>query len=191
MAILIADMENLTVTYATDKKSLSAKVAALKAVDAPAEDDLDKLKALKCCVELFSCIQDLEHDFLEAVEMGFANVVAQLKVVNPELKLPTDGRLQNFLTFNIAFTLSHIKNHFLHSLTKTPLSQNSSLRSLSPLTRTFTFLSLHENSQSQIKIQIKTFNPLKLLSPQPKIELLGHLQSEMMNNTETEAKRRR
>ena len=63
----------------------------MKVIDAPTKDDPDELKSLRCRVELVARIQGLKKDFLEAVEMGFANAVAHLKVANLGLELSTDG----------------------------------------------------------------------------------------------------
>lgn len=49
------------------------------------------MKTLKTRAKLVSWIGELEQDFLKAIEMGFDNMGARLKLVNPNIELVTDG----------------------------------------------------------------------------------------------------
>ena len=63
----------------------------MKVIGAPADDEPEELKAPRFRNNLIARIQSLEQDVLEAVDNGFPNAVAQLKVANPGLELSTEG----------------------------------------------------------------------------------------------------
>jgi hypothetical protein len=72
---------------AEEKESLEE---ALKKADLPGEDEAEDLVVLRCA-GLVDRIGELEGSLVDAVKLGFDRAVAQLKLVNPGIKLNVDG----------------------------------------------------------------------------------------------------
>jgi hypothetical protein len=63
---------------------------ALKKADLSGEDEAEDLAVLRRA-DLVDRIGELEGSLVEAVKLGFERAVAQLKVVNPGIKLVVEG----------------------------------------------------------------------------------------------------
>jgi hypothetical protein len=63
---------------------------ALKKADLPGEDEAEDLAVLRRA-DLVDRIGELEGSLVDAVRLGFDRAVAQLKVVNPDIKLNVEG----------------------------------------------------------------------------------------------------
>jgi hypothetical protein len=72
---------------AEEKMSLEE---ALKKADLPGEDEVEDLAVLRRA-DLVDKIGELEGSLVDTVKLGFDRVVAQLKVVNPDIELNVEG----------------------------------------------------------------------------------------------------
>lgn len=78
-------------TISLGKKTLEDLVTALRASSSPVEDELEELRELVTRAELIAKYQVDMNDDMASVELGFENVVAQLKILNSEVNLRTKG----------------------------------------------------------------------------------------------------
>ncbi|PNX74532.1 stomatal cytokinesis defective SCD1 protein, partial [Trifolium pratense] len=74
-----------------DLAAARQEIDRLTAAMAPGKDEHKAAEGLTTRAELVDAIARLSHDFVEGTEYAFANAVQQIKLLNPEVNLVTDG----------------------------------------------------------------------------------------------------
>ncbi|MCI37898.1 hypothetical protein A2U01_0059125, partial [Trifolium medium] len=74
-----------------ERKKLQEDLGALQLSMTPVEDEPEAARALTTRAELVEKIRVLGQDVLDGVKYEFDNAVGQLKVLNPTVKLNTEG----------------------------------------------------------------------------------------------------
>ncbi|MCI27917.1 hypothetical protein A2U01_0049117, partial [Trifolium medium] len=73
------------------KKYVDERVAGLEAAMAPADDEPEEALGLVTRVDLVGKIKEIADDCLAAGKFGWKNAIAQLKLLNSDVEIKTEG----------------------------------------------------------------------------------------------------
>ncbi|MCH81998.1 hypothetical protein A2U01_0002793 [Trifolium medium] len=87
----VKELEELKSGHAEERKKLEDTIEELKSRMMPADDETESTRDLATRVELVARVKKLGGEVFNGVKYGWDNALAQLQVVNPDIKFNTEG----------------------------------------------------------------------------------------------------